>query len=218
MEKERGRLLSLWSVFSVSLKAKDRLDLERVVNVISRFQGVVAIFLFGSFARGDYDEYSDYDLLVLFEDKSSMWRSWDELFQAVGNLRMDLHVIPETLEEFETASPVFLEELYKHGKVLFARLPLEVSLRPVRLKPFFLIFYDMTGLGYKNKMKISYFLYRKRNGGAVARAGGTKLGEGCILVPSDMGDEIIDVLGGFGVKTRRHEIYVNEEDLKAFFG
>ena len=195
----------------MSLKAKHRLDLKRVVDVISRFQGVVGVFLFGSFARGDYDEYSDYDLLVLFEEKSSMWRSWDELFQAIGNLRMDLHVIPETLEEFETANPVFLEELFKHGKVLFARLPLEVFLRPIRLKAFCLIFYDMAGLSYKDKMKVFYFLYRKGDEGAVAKAGGTKLGEGCILVPSNMGDEIIGVLDAFGVKTRKFEIHMSEE-------
>ena len=34
-----------------------------------KFQGVVGIVLFGSQARGDYDEFSDYDLLVLFENK-----------------------------------------------------------------------------------------------------------------------------------------------------
>jgi len=195
----------------VSLKAKHLSDLKRVVDVISRFQGVVGVFLFGSFARGDYDDYSDYDLLILFEEKSSMWRSWDDLFQAIGNLRMDLHVIPETLEEFETANPVFLEELFKHGKVLFARLPIEVSFRPIRLKTSCLIFYDMTGLSYKDKMKVFYFLYRKGNGGAVASAGGTKLGEGCILVPDDMGDEITGVLSGFGVRTRKLKIYVSEE-------
>jgi predicted nucleotidyltransferase len=199
----------------VSLKAKHRLDLKRVIDVISTFQGVVGVFLFGSFARGDFDEYSDYDLLVLFDDKFSMWRSWDELFQSVANLRMDLHVIPETLEEFETASPVFLEELLEHGKVLFARLPLEVFLRPVNLKLFCLIFYDMTGLSYKDKMKASYFLYRKRNGGAVAKAGGTRLGEGCISVPNNMGDEIINTLSDFGVKTRKLEMYASKEYLKA---
>lgn len=201
----------------MSLKAKHMLDLKRIVDVISRFQGVVGVFLFGSFARGDYDEFSDYDLLVVFEDKVSMWRSWDELFEAVGNLGMNLHVIPETLEEFKAANPVFLEELFKYGKVLFARLPLDVSLRPVRLKPFCLIFYDMASLSYKVKMKVSYFLYKKGDEGAVTKAGGTKLGEGCILVPSNMGDEIVDVLSAFGVITRKLEVYVSEDGLKAYF-
>ncbi|MGC8848867.1 MAG: nucleotidyltransferase domain-containing protein [Candidatus Bathyarchaeia archaeon] len=33
------------------------------------------MLLFGSVARGGYDEYSDYDLLVVFEDKSPCGKS-----------------------------------------------------------------------------------------------------------------------------------------------
>lgn len=40
--------------------------------MLSRFKSIIGIFLFGSFVRGDYDEYSDYDLLILFEDKCLM--------------------------------------------------------------------------------------------------------------------------------------------------
>jgi len=195
----------------VSLKTKHILDLKGIVDVISRFEGVVGVLLFGSVVRGDYDEYSDYDLLVIFEDKPSMWQCWDDLFMAVGSLGMNLHVIPETLEEFKNANPVFLEELFKYGKVLFARLPLEVFLRPVKLRPFCLFFYDMTGLSYKDKMRALYFLYRKGGGGAVAKAGGTKLSESCILVPSNAAEEIIDGLSDFKVETRKLEIYVSEE-------
>lgn len=199
----------------MSLKAKHRLDLKRVVDVISRFEGVVGVLLFGSIARGDYDEFSGYDLLVIFEDRASMWRSGDELFEATGNLGLDLHVIPEALEEFKAANPVFLEELFKHGRVLFARLPLEVFLKPLRLKPFCLIFYVMSGLSYRVKMRVSYFLYGKGDGGAVAKAGGIRLGEGCILVPSNSGGEIATVLRDFGVKTRKFEVFLSEDDLKA---
>ena len=107
------------------MKENQILDLKRIVEILSKFEGVIGVFLFGSFARGDYDEYSDYDLLVLFENKSLMWGCWDDLFRAVGNLRMNLHVIPEALEEFRKASPVFLRELFENGKLLFARFPLE---------------------------------------------------------------------------------------------
>lgn len=191
------------------LKERHMLDLSKVVDVTSKIQGVVGVFLFGSLARGDYDEYSDYDLLVLFEDKASMWQNWDELFQAVGNLKMSLHVIPETLEEFKSANPVFLDELFKHGKVLFARLPLQVFPKPIRLESFYLTFYDMSGLSYREKMKVSYFLYKKGGGGAVAKMGGTKLSQGCFLVPSDVGDEIVDKLSAFGVKAKKMVIYMS---------
>ena len=62
------------------------LDLSKMVDVVSKVQGVIGVFLFGSLARGDYDEFSDYDLLVVFVDRAVMWRNWDALFEAVGGL------------------------------------------------------------------------------------------------------------------------------------
>jgi len=193
-------------------------DLSEIVNAISKIQGVIGVFLFGSLARGDYDEYSDYDLLVVFEDKASMWLNWDELFQAVGSLRMNLHMIPQTLEELKAANPVFLDELLEHGKVLYARLPIEVSPKPLKLEPFSLIFYNMSSLSYRDKMKVSYFLYKKGGGGTVAKMGGIKLSEGCILIPRNVSDEITDTLSVFSVDVKKMEIHVSEDRLKAWLG
>jgi len=199
------------------LEERHMLDLSKVVNVLSKIHGVVGVFLFGSLARGDYDEYSDYDLLVLFEDKVLMWQNWDKLFQAVGNLKMNLHVIPETIEELKAANPVFLEELFRHGKVLFAKLPLEVFSKPIKLEPYCLIIYDMSGLNYRGKMKAFYFLYRKGGAGALAKMEGIKLTEGCLLVPSNVSDEITNTLSALGVNAKKLEIYVSEDNVKALF-
>ena len=40
-------------------------------------------------------EYSDYDLLILFRDRRSMWRRWDSLFKIAGEMEMNLHLIPK---------------------------------------------------------------------------------------------------------------------------
>jgi predicted nucleotidyltransferase len=202
----------------MKLKEKHILDLSKIVNAASKIQGVIGILLFGSLARGEYDEYSDYDLLVLFEDKTLMWRSWDELFQAVSDLKLNLHVIPETLEELKTANPVFLNELFKHGKVLFARLPLEVFLQPLKLESFCLISYDMSGLSYRDKMKVIYSLYRKGGVGAVATMGGIKLSDGCVLIPNSASDEITAILNSFDVETKKLEIYVSENSFETWVG
>ena len=198
----------------MKLEEKHTLVLNDIVNIVSKIQGVAGILLFGSLARGDFDEYSDYDLLVLFEDKSSMWQSWDELFRVVGPLRLNLHLIPETLEELKTANPEFLNELFRHGKVLFARLPLQVFLQPIKLESFYLITYDMSRINYRDKMKVVYFLYRKAGTGAVAKIGGIKLSEGCILVPKNAANEIIAELSSFGIDMKKLEIYTSEDLLK----
>jgi hypothetical protein len=128
---------------------------------------------------------------------------------------MNLHAIPETLEELKNANPVFLDELYKSGKVLFAKMPFEVHLQPLNLKPFSLIAYDMRNVNYADKMKASYFLYSKGGTGAVAKAGGTKISDSCIIVPSDMADEIIRVLSSLNIQIIRTEVFINPDMSKA---
>ena len=193
-------------------------DLSKIVDAASKIEGVIGVFLFGSLSRGEADEFSDYDLLVVFEDKAVMWRNWDALFEAVGILRMNLHLIPETVEELRSANPVFLDDLFRHGKVLFSRLPLEVFPQPMRLEPYCLIVYEMGGLSYRDKMRVVYFLFRKGGVGAVAKRGGIKLSEGCLLVPSSVGDEIVNGLKAFSVDAKKLEIYVGSNMLKHCLG
>jgi predicted nucleotidyltransferase len=96
-------------------------ELALLVDAISPLEGVLAIILFGSRARGTGDEYSDYDLLVIFRDKSSMWGAWKELFRRVGELRLHAHVIPKSLDEFLGTEPTLLSEIRSHGRVLFLK-------------------------------------------------------------------------------------------------
>jgi predicted nucleotidyltransferase len=181
--------------------------LNEVVRVVSEFTGVVAIILFGSLARGDYDEFSDYDLLVLFEERELMWRSWSALFEAVGKLGLNLHLIPETMEELRSSNPAFADNISEHGKVLYARWPFEVHMRRMSLEPFSLIFYDMSGVDYRTKMKCSYLLYRKGGEGLLHRLGGMRLGEACVLVPAARAGEVVRKLDALGVKTKKLEVF-----------
>jgi len=76
----------------------------------------------------------------------------------------------------------------------------------------------MGGLSYRDKMRVVYFLFRKGGVGTVAKMGGIRLSEGCLLVPSSVGDEIVGGLKAFGVDAKKLEIYVNEEHVKAMIG
>jgi len=80
-----------------------------------------------------------------------------------------------------------------------------------------LIVYDMGGLSCRGKMRVVYFLFRKGGVGTVAKMGGVKVSEGCLLVPSSVGDEVVDGLKAFGVDAKKLEIYVSEEPVKAMF-
>lgn len=67
-------------------------------------------------------------------------------------------------------------------------------------------------------MRVAYFLYRKGGVGAIAKMGGIKLSDGCILIPNSANDEITAMLGSLNVETKKMEIYVSENSLKAWLG
>ncbi|MDI6690260.1 MAG: hypothetical protein QME50_00110 [Candidatus Bathyarchaeota archaeon] len=68
----------------------------------------------------------------------------------------------------------------------------------------------MSGLAYKDKMKVEYYLYEKDGTGAVTKVGGIKLREGCLLVPNNVCDDITMKLTAIGVYVKKLQIYANE--------
>lgn len=194
----------------MNLKEKLEYDLNNLVETISSIKEVLAIILFGSIARGDYDEYSDYDILVIFKDKESMWKNWDELFKRVGRLNLLVHCIPKSLEEFLKSEPTFLNEIFRNGKLLYIKYPFQAYMRPLDLKPYKLITYNMSGLRQEDKMKFYYKLYGKNsssNIGLVKKVGGIKVSEGCLLIPENSFEIIKEILNKFNVKFNIIEIY-----------
>jgi predicted nucleotidyltransferase/HEPN domain-containing protein len=64
-------------------------ELERLVRQIVERVDPVAVYLFGSRARGDADENSDYDLMVVVRDEVSLDRSFrDRLWQIARAARI----------------------------------------------------------------------------------------------------------------------------------
>ncbi|MGC9165741.1 MAG: nucleotidyltransferase domain-containing protein [Thermoprotei archaeon] len=196
----------------MSLKENQEYDLSRLIEVISSINEVIAIILFGSVVRGDYDEYSDYDLLVVFRDKNSMWKRWDEVFEKVGELKLLLHVIPKSLDEFFNSEPTFLEEIFKYGKLLYSKYPFQSYMRPFNLKRMCLLVYNMRNLKQKDKMKLFYKLYGKRKNkdkSLVNKLGGSRINNGCIIVPEENIETILKILREYGAETKIFKIYLD---------
>lgn len=201
----------------MSLRRRLESDLSSLVEEVSSIREVIAIILFGSFARGDYDEYSDYDLLVIFRDRESMWNRWDELFQKVGGLGLLVHLIPKSLDEFINSEPTFLNEVLKHGKLLYSKYPFQSSLVPLNLQRFKLITYSMRNLKQEDKMRLIYILYGKKGSksiGLVKRLGGLKISEGCIIVPEENAKVVLEALRKQNVKANFLNAYISKDELE----
>ncbi|MEM2144914.1 MAG: nucleotidyltransferase domain-containing protein [Candidatus Jordarchaeaceae archaeon] len=81
------------------LKTEQESNLNSIVNAVAKVEGVLAVILFGSRVKGNYDEYSDYDLLVVFENDQTMWKNRRELYENIGRLGLFTRVLTRTLEE-----------------------------------------------------------------------------------------------------------------------
>ncbi len=193
------------------LKEKLEYDLNNLIKCISSIDEVIAIILFGSIAKGEYDEYSDYDLLVIFKDKESLWKKWDELFKKIGKLNLLIHCIPKSLNEFLNSEPIFLMDILKNGKLLYSKYPFQAYIKPINLKHMKLITYNLSKLNQKDKMKIIYKLYGKgdsKNKGIINKVNGIKLNDGCILIPEENSKDVINILKKYGANINIIDTYI----------
>jgi predicted nucleotidyltransferase len=95
--------------------------IERVIKCLKRYHPQ-RIIIFGSGARGDLDEYSDLDFVVI---KRTDKRFMDRLLEIAKLIDNDLGKVdvfvytPEEFEKMERAGNPFIERVCLEGKVVY---------------------------------------------------------------------------------------------------
>lgn len=99
----------------------------------------------------------------------------------------------------------------RDGRFLYVRFPFEVPSLPW-LVPMVIVSYGLSGLSHRDKMRVTYRLFgrraAKRYEGMVERAGGVRLGYGCVMVPAERAEDVTSLLRSFGVRYRSRTVYV----------
>lgn len=159
--------------------------IERVVDKIREVEGTIGVVLFGSYSRGDYDEGSDIDLLVVFRDRSVLNKSLKEVYKVTSESDLFFQVIGLTLDELKD-SPL-LELALRDGKIYYASEDVKKLLTP-RHKPYALITYSTANLNPKERVSFTQKLEGRGKGkyryeGLVRQLGGYKVGRGVMMIP-----------------------------------
>jgi len=193
------------------LKRELNSALDKLVQAIAKIEGVVAVLLFGSRARGDYDEHSDYDMLVIFQDDETMWRNRRELYQNIGKLGLFTQVLTRSIRELtEKTEPTFLQNILQQGTILYLRYPFKVPALAQNLTPMAILSYSLVGLPHSEKMKVNYRLFGKQKGkGVVEEVGGIRLGDGCFMIPAESLEKITTILKQFGAHFNLMRVYAS---------
>jgi predicted nucleotidyltransferase len=87
--------------------------------------GPEKVILFGSFARGDADEFSDIDLIVIKETSQRFVRRLVEVMAFVSReVAADIFVYtPQEFQAMVEAGNPFIEQALKDGIVLYEKAP-----------------------------------------------------------------------------------------------
>jgi predicted nucleotidyltransferase len=161
-------------------------EIQCVAKDIAGVEGVEAVVLFGSYARGDYTEGSDIDLLALFKSKADLERGSTDVYGITGESSLFFQVICMTLEELQSST--LLESVLREGRVLSSNEQTRKLLTPVH-RPYALVTYSTASLKAKQRVIFSQKLEGRRQKkyryeGLIHKLGGYKVGKGVLMIPS----------------------------------
>jgi len=99
-------------------------DLRHLVDLLAREVEPDRIILFGSRARGDHEEKSDYDICVLKTGVAHRRNLAKQIYRLLYDFDTPVDVIVETPERFEQLKDnrfMIYKEIAKHGQVIYER-------------------------------------------------------------------------------------------------
>jgi len=79
-------------------------EFDRYVSYISQIDGVLQIYLFGSYAYGDPTEYSDIDMLVVVRDNINTLKTMQSISRGLHDMRYALDVVAVKDSDFKELS------------------------------------------------------------------------------------------------------------------
>jgi len=159
--------------------------IEHVAGKMKTAKGVVGVVLFGSYSRGDYDEGSDVDFLIVFDDRDALHQGREEVYKASSQSDLFFQVVCLTVDELKS-SPL-LESAMREGKIYYANADVKRLLTPAH-RPYALITYSTANLSAKDRVLFTQKLEGRGKGkyryeGLLRELGGYKVGKGVMMIP-----------------------------------
>jgi len=198
------------------------------INEADKIPNLKYVVLFGSIPKGEISKKSDIDLLMLFdaEHNPEVGKEMDICLGISSKIaqKYDLahsfSFVMKNLNDPDDIDTDFLWNISKEGTIIWGRPDIELIRKPGKnLQPKSLIIYSTKGLTSKNKsaiyrglfgyrfsQKVNDKSYYSQKKGLIERKE-YKLGDGVLLVPSDMEEEILQLLSEEGAKYKSTKIW-----------
>jgi len=90
---------------------------EFVAFLLSKKYKIKKIFLFGSYAKGNYNEFSDIDIALVIDDMENSYLTQIELMKISHKFDSRIEPHPFSMDDFDGSNP-FANEILKTGIAL----------------------------------------------------------------------------------------------------
>lgn len=217
MEKQQGGVTNFWASlrdgpWGKNVAQRIETTLVNLAIRLASLDGIAALIIYGSYARGEAGRRSDLDLLVLFEEAGQLQREEREtlalISQAEAEARLPVHISPllVSLDHLEGLGDELLHALSCEGVILHGHMAALSRLLPQQPTPAVLITFSLQNATPAARMRLNRRLHgytawrtRKDQRKQVTYAGlitppARSLGPGVLLVPGERRTAVIEAL------------------------
>lgn len=228
MERRQGAVISFWK--SLKRGPWSEHTARRIENVLqtlpvrlASLDGIVALIVYGSYARGEAGRQSDLDLLILFEKAEQVRRLEKETLSLISRAesegRLPVHISPllASLDDLEGLGDDLIHAIASDGVVIYGQLSALARFVPGQSTPAVIITFSLPGVSAAERMRLrrrlqGYAAWREKNGQRrrVTYAGlitppARNLGPGVLLVPGERRSAVLQALDEAGaIYTETH--------------
>lgn len=180
--------------------------LDGLVRRLRTDDVVVAILVFGSYARGDFGPKSDLDLLVLLRALPEADRVEAErrvvraALEAESDARLPVHLAPlvASVAEPGALGSSLLHEIWTDGVILYGEASELARLQPRGLAPWDVVRFSLRGTTSRERVRLARRLHGTAGKPGIIRLPGIDLARGAALVPSEQARLVRDALDEAG--------------------
>jgi len=167
--------------------------LDGLTRQLRTDDAVVAIVVFGSYARGEFGRKSDLDLLILLrclpegERGAAERRVVQAVLDAEAGARLPVHLAPLVADASDPAAlgPALLHELWTDGVVLYGETAALAALQPSGLAPWNVVRFSLRATPSSERVRLARRLHGSGTRPGIIRLPGLDLARGAAFVPAE---------------------------------
>jgi len=171
--------------------------IPKIVEFCSKERDIIAVFLYGSVARGDYSlRHSDLDLFIMLDRKNKNLENkiTNNLRQLGVQYNVDVHIEFQT-KKIRQKDQTLFRKIIEEGRIIHSKGFMFYDSISFGLKPYSIIKYSTKDVDQNSKTKLTQILNgrligKKRNKGIIDNININSLGRGAIMVANEKIEDI----------------------------